>query len=85
MQQHLIMRTTLDIDEDVLFAAKDLARRERTTAGEVISRLARKGLTGTATAAAREPDGIYGLRPLARDGRVVSNELINKLREDGEY
>ena len=79
------MRTTLDIDEDVLFAAKDLARRERTTAGEVISRLARKGLTGAAAPAAREPGEIYGLRPLARDGRIVSNELINKLREDGEY
>ena len=33
------MRTTLDIDDDLLAAAKELARRERTTAGEVISRL----------------------------------------------
>jgi hypothetical protein len=37
------MRTTLDIEEDVLFAAKDLARREKKTAGQVISELARKG------------------------------------------
>jgi hypothetical protein len=31
------MRTTLDIDDDVLRAAKDLARREKKTAGKVIS------------------------------------------------
>jgi len=40
------MRTTLDIDDDVLLAAKDLARRQRKTAGEVLSELARLGLQG---------------------------------------
>ena len=79
------MRTTLDIDDDVLYAAKDLARRERKTAGQVISELARKGLAGAAGPAASEPKPIYGLRPLPREGRIVSNELVNKLREDGEY
>ena len=79
------MRTTLDIEEDVLFAAKDLARREKKTAGQVISELARKGLTGAAASSAREPKAIYGFRPFPKEGRIVSNELINKLREDGEY
>ena len=79
------MRTTLDIEDDVLFAAKDLARRQRKTAGQVISELARKGLVGAAQPAAREPKAIYGLRPLPGEGRIVSNELVNKLREDGEY
>ncbi len=40
------MRTTLDIDDDVLLAAKELARREGETAGRVLSRLARAGLRG---------------------------------------
>lgn len=79
------MRTTLDIEEDVLSAAKDLARRERKTAGQVISELARKGLTGAAASTAREPKAVYGFRPFPREGRIVSNELIDKLREDGEY
>ena len=79
------MRTTLDIEDDVLFAAKDLARREKKTAGRVISELARKGLAGGATGAAREPKAVHGFRPFPQEGRVVSNELINKLREDGEY
>ena len=38
------MRTTLDIEDDVLQAAKELAAKEGLTAGEMISRLARKGL-----------------------------------------
>ena len=80
-----MMRTTLDIEEDVLFAAKDLARREKKTAGQVISELARKGLAGAEALTAREPKAIYGFRPFPKEGRIVSNELINKLREDGEY
>jgi hypothetical protein len=38
------MRTTLDIDDAVLAAAKDLARSRGQTTGTVISELARKGL-----------------------------------------
>ena len=79
------MRTTLDIEEDVLFAAKDLARREKKTAGQVISELARKGLAGGAPSTLREPKAAYGFRPFPKEGRIVSNALINKLREDGEY
>jgi len=79
------MRTTLDIEDDVLFAAKDLARREKKTAGQIISELARKGLAGADTMTSREPKATYGFRPFPRDGRIVSNDLINKLREDGEY
>lgn len=38
------MRTTLDIDEDVLQAAKELAAIRSSTAGKVLSELARRGL-----------------------------------------
>jgi len=79
------MRTTLDIEEDVLHAVKDLARRQKKTAGRVISELARKGLSGPAITTSGEPKAIYGFRPFPSEGRIVSNELINKLREDGEY
>lgn len=80
-----MMRTTLDIEDDVLFAAKSLARRDKKTAGQVISELARKGLAGTSAPSAQEPKAVYGFRPFPKEGRIVSNELINKLREDGEY
>lgn len=80
-----MMRTTLDIEDDVLFAAKSLARREKKTAGQVISELARKGLAGASAPTTGEPKAVYGFRPFPKEGRIVSNELINKLREDGEY
>ena len=38
----LNMRTTLDIDDDVLLAAKELAAAQVTTAGKVLSELARR-------------------------------------------
>jgi len=79
------MRTTLDIEDDVLSAAKALARREKKSAGKVISELARKGLLGGAGPAAKEPKAIYGFKPFPKAGRIVSNELIDKLREEGEY
>ena len=80
------MRTTLDIDDDVLLAAKELARRSKTTAGAVISELARKALTAPSThPAAKEPQAFYGFRPFPKRGVVVTNELINKLREDDIY
>ncbi|MGH2902798.1 MAG: antitoxin [Solirubrobacteraceae bacterium] len=39
------MRTTLNIDEDVVVAARELAAGERRSVGSVISELARRGLT----------------------------------------
>lgn len=39
------MRTTLEIDDDVVAAARELAGAERRSIGSVISELARRGLT----------------------------------------
>lgn len=39
------MRTTLDLDDDVVAAARELAAGERKSLGSVISELARRGLT----------------------------------------
>ncbi|MET1083152.1 MAG: CopG family transcriptional regulator [Burkholderiales bacterium] len=80
------MRTTLDIDEDVLQAAKEIARREKKTAGQVISMLARSALTAPCGAqSARESRAVYGFRPFASRGAIVTNELIDSLREDDAY
>jgi len=79
------MRTTLDIDEDVLAAAKERARRERRTAGAVISELARAALTRSNTSIAAEPAAVCGLSPFPSRGAVVTNARIDKLREDDVY
>jgi hypothetical protein len=80
------VRTTLDIDDDVLQAAKERAARERTTAGKVLSALARRALTKAPEGpGVREPKAIYGLKPLPSRGGIVTNEIIGQLREDDAY
>ena len=78
------MRTTLDIDDDVLQAAKELARRERKTAG-FLSELARRGLTEAQDTRLKGPTAnevFLGFRPFARRGTIVTNEIIGRLREE---
>jgi uncharacterized membrane protein len=80
------VRTTLDIDDDVLRAAKEIARREKKTAGQVISALARSALAAPPVAAtAGEPRAVYGFRPFPPRGGIVTNDLIDSLREDDVY
>ena len=80
------MRTTLEIDDDVLQAAKERARLANTTAGRVISDLARRALSAPqATTEVREPPAVYGFKPLPSRGGIVTNELIDRLREDDSY
>jgi len=75
------MRTTLDIEADVLLAAKEIAAKEKTTAGAVISRLARSGLAG-----ARRTDEAAPLRngvPVIRGtGRIVTLEHVRSLMDE---
>jgi hypothetical protein len=73
------MRTTLDIDDDVLAAAKELASGQRTTAGKVISDLARKALTEPSLGKVTHR---HGLTILPKRGGVVTPELVDRLAED---
>ena len=81
------MRTTLDIDDDVLHAAKERARREQKTAGQVVSELLRQALTAPPVPAGRvaEPAPLYGFQPFAATGRLVTNEQVDQLRDDDVY
>jgi hypothetical protein len=79
------MRTTLDIADDVLSAAKERARREHKTTGEVISELARQALVSPRSPIVAEPAALYGFTPFPSRGRVITNELIDRLRADDAY
>jgi hypothetical protein len=83
------VRTTLDIDDDVLAAARELARRERRSLGTTLSALARAGLqappAGAGPRVAREPRARHGIQPLPSRGGVVTNEVIDRLRGDDAY
>jgi len=75
------MRTTLDIEDDVLQAAKELAEREGSTAGRVISALARHGLLapGNRTKPSRPTRG--GVPLLPSRGEVVTMDHLRELAE----
>ena len=75
------MRTTLAIDDDVLAAAKHLAEREHRSIGEVISTLARHGLTRSARGSRTERNGIP-LLPSRKAAVPVTLELVNQLRDE---
>ena len=73
------MRTRLDIDDDLLALAKELAARHRTTAGKVISAWARQALPKPLVIA--DLPVHHGFRVPPQRGGIVTNELIEKLLE----
>ena len=79
------MRTTLQIDDDVLTAARVLARQRRRSVGDVISDLARHALSGAADGGSQnvleKRSGLPQL-PLKASGGVVDLERVNQLRDE---
>jgi hypothetical protein len=67
------MRTTLELDGDVLAAAKALASHRGVTAGQVISELARKGLAAEKKAATLR-NGVPLLASIP--GRIVTPQMV---------
>jgi hypothetical protein len=65
-----------------MVAVRDRARREKRTAGEVLSDLARQALTAEPGAREEERRSHHGFSPLPHRGPAVSNALIDQLRED---
>ena len=84
------MRTTLDIDDDVLVAAKEVARAGKKTAGRVLSDFARAGMTGARVSGGLEEgpamilkNGFYELT--GREGVIVTKELVDRLIEEADF
>jgi hypothetical protein len=73
------VRTTIDIEPDVLEAAREIARREGLTMGQVLSRLARQALTRPVEAQTRNGLPLFPQQPAAG---VVTLEIINELRDE---
>ena len=76
------MRTTLDIADDVLQAAKELALVKGETTGQVLSALARKGLAARAHRG-RIRNGVPLLARRPADAPRPTMKLVNVLRDDG--
>jgi hypothetical protein len=78
MRYHKIVRTTLDLDDDLLQIARHLAAQRRTHMGQVISDLARKALESGS--APRTRNGVPLFTPKA-GSRKPSLQLVNQLRD----
>ncbi len=75
------MRTTINIDDDVLDTVKALASRDRKPVGEVVSAMLRRAVEPPATAPRLYRNGIP-LFPVGPDAGVVTPEAIKELLED---
>jgi hypothetical protein len=73
------MRTTIAIDDDVLTAAKAIARERHQTIGKVVSELARKSLRSATASGDR--NGVP-LLPVREPGVIVTLEIVNGLRDE---
>ena len=73
------MRTTLELDDDLLVLARRLAEQQGSTLGRVISDLARKGLEPKE--APRMKNGVP-LFPLKKTGKRPNLDLVNRLRDE---
>jgi molybdopterin synthase catalytic subunit len=84
------MRTTLEIDDDVMIAAKDVSRHKKISIGKAMSEIARKGLETGAVATLSgfsSEDELHrklhalGVEPFD-GGQLVTNEMVNALRDE---
>jgi len=80
------MRTTINLAEDALIAARNVAQRERMSLGDAVSELIRRGCwAGNAGQAAKSPPALRGRFALLpeRDEIVTPQQVRDLLeRED---
>lgn len=77
------MRTTLDIDDSVLAAAKEIAGARNSSAGAVISELARKGLAQTSSRAGHKKSGFPVFSVPANAKPLTSATVKSILSDEG--
>jgi hypothetical protein len=70
------MRTTLDIDDDVLAAAREIARQQGLSIGKVVAELARHALTPREAGASRNGIALFPIQPGAT---IVTSEMVRGL------
>lgn len=75
------MRTTLDLDADVLQAIKEIGIMQKKTAGQILSELARKALAPAASSRTRVRNGVP-LLPTRPGAPIMTMAEVNRLRDD---
>jgi hypothetical protein len=75
------MRTTLNVDDDVLSAVKEIARLRESTAGAILSELARESLERGRAVPAREIRNRVPLLPAAPSAGIVTPDAVRALAD----
>ena len=73
------MRTTLDIDDDILQAVEGIAAQSGKSSGKVLSELARSALGDLSHSGTRNGFPLFEIRA---DSETVTLEQINELRDE---
>jgi hypothetical protein len=73
------VRTTVDIDEDVLLATRELARQRGVSMGQVLSDLARQALSSSGGATTRNGLPLF---PVSDGAGVVTPDLVKRLHDE---
>ena len=76
------MRTTLEIRDVVLQAAQEEALRANLSIGDVISAWAERGIYAPPSVPRERAEYRSGIRQLERRCELVTNEHIDKLRDE---
>jgi hypothetical protein len=74
------VRTTLDIEDDVLQTVKELAENRGSTAGKVLSDLARQALAPRRVAKTRNGVPLIPRRPAG--SKLPTLRVVNRLRDE---
>ncbi len=74
------MRTTLQLDDDVLVTARDIARDRGVSIGRVISELARRGLAPTVGVLS---DGVvFPHFQVPADAAPITSEMVRRAQDE---
>ena len=77
------MRTTVDLDSDVLDAARNLSRQERISLGKAVSRLARRGLQSPSGPLPPGPRSRLPAFAVAEDAPAFGTEDVKRALDEG--
>ena len=79
MRYHTTMRTTLEIADDLVQVARQLAQQRKTSMGQVVSQLVRKALEPKSAPRMRNGVLLFEVKPGARKPGMA---LVNRLRDE---
>jgi hypothetical protein len=82
MSYALAVRTTLNIDDELMLTVKEIAQQRKTTAGSVVSSLLRESLQPKLFKL--EYRNGVPLLPRRPNGPTITTKLVNRLRDEGE-